>query len=164
MATDRSTWTSHQTAWANHAAAIDAAEHARNKLNNAQIDHNETLRDHNPDTEYGATRSDIADSQRALDTATDERDRAEKTLTEATSAFHATQRLTRRQFADLLNISPDTLSGYVNRGQAPPPDGRDQHGHPWWTGTTAHAYADARHNKRPGARTDLNPQHPWSHR
>lgn len=37
-----------------------------------------------------------------------------------------------KQIADRLGIQPSTVHSYRSRGQMPPPDGHDVHGHPWW--------------------------------
>jgi hypothetical protein len=78
---------------------------------------------------------------------------AQQTAQRAHEAYALVQRITRKQFADLLGIAPNTLSGYVSRGQAPAPDSQPgEVGHPYWLLATAEEYAER--DKRPGLRTD----------
>jgi len=37
-----------------------------------------------------------------------------------------------KEIAARLGVAISTVHSYRSRGQMPPPDGRDVHGHPWW--------------------------------
>lgn len=66
----------------------------------------------------------------------------------------ARKRITAKQAAEMVGVKPATWRAYVNRGQAPGPDGReDLSGHPYWFESTVAQYAKTRPGR--GARTDL---------
>ena len=147
-AIDRTGWTPLQIAWADEAATDGRLHAARSESQEAEW----ALAD------WGDSADDNVRHRvnRRASAAAEELQAAEVAYAAAHKALRAVQRLTRAQFADILGIKPATLSSYVARGQAPVPDGRDEHDHPWWLGTTVDEYA-AR-TKRPGARTDLKPR------
>jgi hypothetical protein len=148
---DRTGWTDLQIAWADNAAAETELHDARNQLDHARatVDSIEVTP---PGFGWGPTEDDLRRERRRAADAAERVDRAEQRVAETGQALAQVVRLTRKQFADQLGIAPDTLSGYVNRGQAPEPDGHDVHGHPWWLQSTADTYRTNRPGR--GARTD----------
>ena len=57
--------------------------------------------------------------------------------------------------AAIVGVKPVTWRGYVHRGQAPKPDGREEiSGSPWWWESTVKAFARSRVGQ--GYRSDLH--------
>lgn len=51
------------------------------------------------------------------------------------------RKLTARQIAERLHVQPQTWWAYVQRGQAPQPDGREELSRkPWWYESTVERY------------------------
>lgn len=140
--TDFTNWSEHQKMSYLLSAAEDDAHDLRNYLDDAEYQIDDPLPG---ETTYDAqARRDLIAERLKL---------SERAVEAARAELDKVQRYTRKQFADILGIAPDTLSGYVTRGQAPQPDGTNEVGYPYWHGETVWAYAERQ--KRPGARRDL---------
>ena len=147
-AADRTDWTPLQVAQTDHAAAEARLHDLRNDLETANVELRSELDELDPNLDVVHRLRARRDELSALI------DVAAAKVDEAETAYRAVRRYSRRMFADELGIAPNTLSGYVTRGQAPQPDSQPGDiGHPWWYGTTVRAYAAREH--RPGTRTDL---------
>lgn len=145
----RSTWTPLQIALADYMSADSAHATATQDLMLAELDLATLTDDHQ---KGWIDRREVERAQQVRDAATQQVETSAAQLTSARAAYWAVNRLTRKQFADLLGIAPDTLSGYVTRQQAPAPDSPAGE-RPWWYEATAQAYA-AR-VKQPGRRAGL---------
>lgn len=145
---DRAGWTALQVATADAMAADAAAHDAANEHDDAEADlantTGEVRRGWSGDIQSATAHERAAAERLAV---------ATRQAEQARVALAQVQRLTRKQFADRAGVAPDTLSSYVARGQAPEPDGRDEHGHPWWLEVTVETYLRTRPGQ--GARTDL---------
>lgn len=125
-----------------HSAAEDAVHDLTNNVANATAD-----RDDLYTTGISPTVDEAAAADRRVTRLTADLAAARERLAEASLALAQVRRITRKQFADMAGIAPNTLSGYVTRGQAPQPDGYDDlHGFPWWYQATADAWL----TNRPG--------------
>jgi hypothetical protein len=157
MAT-RDGWTPLQIAWADYSHA-DAVHHQAANLDliEAKAEYDEAKHRLG---EGMLTPKEWQEAQDAWQAAVDRIATTEQALRHAERAYWAEKWLTRRQVADLVSaltgrgINPDTWSGYVTRGQAPAPDGRDDTNHPWWSELTVRDWVASRPGQ--GARTGRN--------